>query len=146
MIFHIGTENTTCDISNALYFITDQKSQTKTKIGGHLCPQGSKIGFQYPKFVLRPYFQSLRTQIASNFHFCMWFLISDKIQSVWYIIRRIFCANLENRFFYPILQYCQFLRKTVPRLNGQSEKVPVIFFHFYGENCIGSNIFFQIRA
>ena len=30
-IFEIDTENTPCDKSNALYFITDQKSHTKMK-------------------------------------------------------------------------------------------------------------------
>ena len=99
-IFQIGTENTPCDISNALSFITDQKSHTKTKNGGHLCPWGSKICLQAPKMVFKPYFRPLRAQMDSNFCFCVWFLISDKRQSVWYITRRIFCANLENRIFF----------------------------------------------
>ena len=52
----IGTENTPCDISNSLSFITDQKSHTKTKNGGHLCSQGSKIWFQNYFWGLEAYF------------------------------------------------------------------------------------------
>ena len=70
-IFQIGTENTPCDISNALSFITDQKSHTKTKNGGHLCPWGSKICLQAPKMVFKPYFRPLRAQMDSNFRFCV---------------------------------------------------------------------------
>ena len=50
-IFQIGTENTPCDISNALSFITDQKSHIKTKNGAHLCPKGSTISFQNPSSI-----------------------------------------------------------------------------------------------
>ena len=42
--------------------------------------------------------------------------------------------------FYPILQYCQFLRNTVPRAVGESNGD--FFFNFYGENRIGFNNFF----
>ena len=98
-IFEIGTENTPCDISNALYFITDQKSHTKMKIWGFMCPQGLKIWSQNTFGVLKPFFWSQRAQMASNFRFCSWFLISDKIQSVWYIIGRIFCAISKIDFF-----------------------------------------------
>ena len=44
------------DIRNALSFITEQKSQPKTKIDGLLCPQGSKIGLQNLTIVVRAYF------------------------------------------------------------------------------------------
>ena len=55
-IFEIGTENRRYDITNALYFFTDQKSHTKTKIGGHLCPQGSKKWFPNHFWGLEAYF------------------------------------------------------------------------------------------
>ena len=76
----------------------------------NLWPQGSKIDLQNPKIVLRPYFRPLRTPMASNFRFCMWFLISDKIQSVFSV------SILKIGFFYPILQYCQFLWNTEPHI------------------------------
>ena len=75
----------------------------KTKIEGHLCPQGSKIGLKTPKNGFETKFSTPEGTMASNFCFHVWFLISDKIKSVWYITRRIFCANFAN--FYEI-RYC----------------------------------------
>ena len=47
---------------------------------------------------LKSYFWSLGAQMVSNFRFCLWFLISDKIQRVWYIIGRMyFLCYFENR-------------------------------------------------
>ena len=82
-ISQIGTGNTPCDISNASSFITDLKSHTKTKIGGHSWPQASKIGLRNPKIVLKAYFRPLGAQWPLIFVF-VWFLIRDKRQSVWY--------------------------------------------------------------
>ena len=111
------------DISNALYFITDQKSHTKTKIWGHLGPHKSKIWSQNNLGLLKAYFWSTRTQMTSHFRFYVRFLTRDKIQSVWYIIRRVFCADFENRIlFKPISQYRQFLWNKVPRINERSEE------------------------
>ena len=111
----------------------------KQKIWGHLCPQESNIWSQNNFWLLKAHFWLLRAQIASNFRFCVWLLISYKVLRFWYITRRIFCANFENRIFLPhfivsfillhmmchyasILQYCQFLRNMVPRLNGRLKK------------------------
>ena len=112
----------------------------KQKIWGHLCPQESNIWSQNNFWLLKAHFWLLRAQIASNFRFCVWLLISYKVLRFWYITRRIFCANFENRFFYSILQYCQFY--------GSAQKLAAvektIVFAFRMKNCINLNGVFRI--
>ena len=112
-----------------------------------MCPQGSKIWFKNHFWGLEAYFWPPRAQMASIFRFCVWFLISDKRQSVWYITRRIFCANLENRIFLPrftvlpiSMKYSTAAKRAVGESNGN------FFRLLWGKLYRIHYIFFQICA
>ena len=103
-----------------------------------------KISFKFCNlWIWNAYFWPLGAQMGPNFRFYVLFLFSDKKQRVWYITRGIFPAFLENRFFYPILQYCQFSWNRVPSENERSKKKTDAFFGFGMKNFIFSNVVFH---
>ena len=138
MIFLIGTENTPCDISNELSFITDKKSHTKTKIGGHLCPRGSKYAFKLQKWFWNHIFYPWGHKWPPSFVFVCDFQSSMKDKAI-DISQGVFSAPIwKIEFFLPHFTVLPVFTKyrTAPK-RAVEEKNWTVFqfwyekFHFF---------------
>ena len=82
--------------------------------------------------------------MTSNFRFVCDFssVIKYKAFDISQVVFAVPIRKIE--FFYPILQYCQFLQNTVPRLNGRSKKKTYGVFGFRMKKSISRKLVFSI--
>ena len=110
-----------------VFYHRSKITEIQTKIGIHLCPQGSKVCLQNLIITSRLNFRPLRSKVGPNFPFYVLFLISNKNKE-FDISHKIWNFSiLKSKILAPFLQCCQISQTWVKHLNEQSNRKQTSF-------------------